>query len=116
MLPTRGRHLGYDLDDLDDLDGRYADEAILLFLQHLRRLGTQPREYVTKMFGGGNQFPGSTSPVLDVSRGNVAVGLRLLRRHRFPLTTQHLGGTGFRRLSLDLATGEVGLTHVSQDS
>lgn len=113
MLPSRGSHLA---NNPDYLDGRYADEAIMLFLGNLRRFGTQPREYVAKIFGGGNQFPSGTSAALDISRGNVAAGLRLLRRHQFTLTSQHLGGTGFRKLSFDLATGEVILSHVTQGS
>lgn len=111
MLPTRGWRPN---SDLGSLDGRYADEAMLLFLRELDRHGTAPEQYVVKIFGGSNQFPASTSPgAMDISRGNVTAGLQLLQRHNFPLTAQHLGGTGFRRLSVDLATGVVSLTHVS---
>lgn len=112
MLPSRR---GYQSGRLGKPDGRYADEAILLFLQELESRGTRPEEYVAKMFGGGNQFPGTTtSAALDISQSNVTAGLRLLQQHRFVLTRQHIGGTGFRRLSLDVATGEVRLIHIDQ--
>ena len=110
MNPTRGHP-----SENEELDGRYADEAMRMFLRELSRCGTWPQEYEVKMFGGGNQFPDApTPPALDVSRGNVAAGLRLLREHGFSLTTVHLGGTGYRRLELDVPTGAVQLIHVHQ--
>ena len=108
MNPSRGQQ-----SDVEELDGRYADEAVEMFLRELNRHGTRPQEYEVQMFGGGNQFPDTPTPAaLDVSRGNVAAGLRLLRQHGFTLTTVHLGGTGYRRVEFDLTTGAVRMTHV----
>lgn len=96
-----------------DLDGRYAEEAVELFLRHVNRHGTRPREYEVKMFGGGNQFEGAGGAQnLDVPRNNVAAGLRLLGQHGFVLSDSHVGGYGYRRLTFDLSTGAVDLTHV----
>lgn len=39
------------------LDGRYAEEAMLMFFQEMARHNTNPSEYVVKVFGGGNMFP-----------------------------------------------------------
>ncbi|WP_460494714.1 chemotaxis protein CheD [Dactylosporangium cerinum] len=83
--------------DLPALSGRYADEAIELFLHEIDRHGTRPQEYQAKMFGGGDQFPGaSPGPAPKVPRDNIAIGMRLLRRHGFRLadrtrkaTTRH---------------------------
>jgi chemotaxis protein CheD len=98
--------------DLPALSGRYADEAVQLFLHEMDRNGTRPTDYQAKMFGGGDQFPGSSpGPAPHVSKDNIAVGMRLLRRHGFHLTAKHLGGTGSRHLVFDLDTGDVWLQH-----
>ncbi|MEV4510068.1 chemotaxis protein CheD [Dactylosporangium sp. NPDC049525] len=98
--------------DLPGLSGRYADEAVQLFLGEMDRNGTRPTEYEAKMFGGGDQFPGSSpGPAPHVPKDNIAIGMRLLRRHGFHLTAKHLGGTGSRQLVFDLDTGDVWLQH-----
>ena len=92
--------------------GRYADEAVQLFLRELGRTGTRPAEYQAKIFGGGDQFPGgSPGPAPHVPQDNIETGLLLLREHGFRLTARHLGGTGSRQLVFDLGTGDVWLQH-----
>lgn len=94
------------------LDGRYADHAIRILLREVERHGTAPVDYLATMYGGGNQFlpdrrrPGSRP---NVAHDNIEAGLRLLDRYRFPLVHTDLGGTGPRRLTFDIATGEVSL-------
>lgn len=93
------------------LDGRYADHAIRMFLHAIERHGTRPSEYVARMYGGGNQFPPyQRGRAPDVARDNIAAGLTLLQRYGFHLARTDLGGTGPRRLSFDIATGDVALT------
>jgi chemotaxis protein CheD len=98
------------------LDGRYADDAIRMFLHEVHRNGSSPEEYVAHMYGGGNQFPWQqTVPphqrglVPDVARDNIEAGLALLDRFGFRLAATDLGGTGPRRLAFDIATGTVAL-------
>ena len=59
------------------LDGRYADDAIKLFLQELHRTGTWPADYEVKMFGGGDQFP-----------NQVKAGLTNIPRQQYQGRTQ----------------------------
>jgi hypothetical protein len=37
--------------------GLYAQEVMGLFANALRSTGTQPSDYIVKVFGGGNMFP-----------------------------------------------------------
>ena len=93
------------------LDGRYADHAIRMFLESIEQLGTRPSEYVTHLYGGGNQFPPfQRGRAPDIARENIEAGLVLLRRFGFRLAHTDLGGTGPRRLSFEISTGEVTLT------
>jgi chemotaxis protein CheD len=97
----------------DELSGRYADEAVEMFLQQIRRHQTQPADYEVKMFGGGDQFPDNRRAQggVNIPRENVDRGLFLLQQHGFHLTTTHLGGTGPRNLVFDVTTGEVWMKH-----
>jgi chemotaxis protein CheD len=96
-----------------ELSGRYADEAVQLFLRQIRRYRTHPAEYEVKMFGGGNQFPdaGHGRRPMNIPQENVERGLHLLAQHGFTLSASHLGGIGPRNLVFDVATGEVWLKH-----
>lgn len=95
-----------------DLEGRYADEALLMLLSEIRATATSPEEYQVKLFGGGSQFNETTGPVMDVAARNVAAGLELLEYHGLEPTSMHLGGTGHRQVVLDVWSGDVWLRHV----
>ncbi|GAA3392222.1 chemotaxis protein CheD [Cryptosporangium minutisporangium] len=109
MIPRRRR----PADAGHELNGRYADEAIELFLRELSRTRTMPHEYQVKMFGGGNQFPAARR-ALDIPRQNIEIGLELLEQHGFELTATHLGGTGARHIVFDLSDGGVWMKHTGQ--
>lgn len=99
----------------NELDGKYADDAILMFMEELARSGTHPRDYVVKMFGGGSQFPSMACPAaMNVADRNVEVGHRLLAHHGFRLQADHLGDTGHRNVVFDIWSGDVWVKHVSK--
>jgi chemotaxis protein CheD len=105
MLPERLRGQG------DTLDGRYGTEAMALFDREIARHGTRPREYVAKIFGGGNMFP--TQPPspqsIDVGSRNIAIAERLLAERGIRVAAEHLGGGGHRKLIFDVSSGEAWL-------
>lgn len=100
----------------EELDGKYADDAMLLFMQELGKTGTKPKDYIVKMFGGGNQFPGKThAAAMSVPDRNVEVGHELLAHHGFALKAEHLGGNGHRNVVFDVWTGDVWMKHVHKE-
>ena len=101
-------------NDSSNQDGRYADEALELFMQEIRRTGTHPSEYMVKMIGGGNQFSGHNSNgKQSVPEKNIQIGKKLLSQHGFNLTSCHLGGNGHRNVIFDLWSGDVWVQHVN---
>lgn len=104
MLPHRPRTAAKAL-----LDGRYADEAVLLMLREMMREGTAPREYQVKLFGGGRMLgqPAKVRPHADISQRNVEYGRDVIARHHLPLVAEDLGGTAHRNVVLDLWSGDV---------
>ncbi|MGA8008970.1 MAG: chemotaxis protein CheD [Thiomonas sp.] len=115
MLPSRGTRHGAHRA----LDGRYADEAMLLFLRDMRAAGTRPEDYEAKLFGGGSMFtqhahtrPGS----IDVPYKNVLRGRELVHQHGLRLKAEHLGGDGHRNVLFEIWSGDAYLKFWGQNA
>jgi chemotaxis protein CheD len=102
MLPTRGApHKGA-------VEGRYADEAIVLFLREIEASGTYPSEYEVKLIGGGDMFPGlERHNSARIPARNLEAGRSLVTEHGFHIKKEDLGGTGHRNLIFDIGSGDV---------
>ena len=90
-------------------DGRYANEAFELFLQHVAREGTKPPEYQAKLFGGACMFDHTTVGAIDIGGKNIEYGQALLQAHHIAVISSHVGGSGRRKLHFDVWSGEVWL-------
>ena len=91
-------------------DGDFADEAFALFDQAMLENGCRPEQFQAKLFGGGAMFPAAAR--VDVGAQNIAAARALLKQRGIPLLAEHAGGAGHRKLTFDLATGEVQLRFV----
>lgn len=91
------------------LDGRYADEAFALFLEHVAAAGTRPSEYQAKLFGGANMLSDLAGNNIDIGRRNITFAEALLFAHHVALMSEHVGGSGRRKLHFDLWSGDVWL-------
>ena len=95
------------------LDGRYADQAMLMFMQELERSNTKASEYEVKIFGGGSQFTTTAKQGnLSVPDKNINAGSALLQQYGFKVKAGNLGGTGHRNVIFDVWSGDVWLRHV----
>lgn len=115
MLSTR------NAKSISRLDGRYGDEAIMMFFREALRSGTNPNDYVVKIFGGGNMFvnakthvPCIDSPCADVidtcrnvSCKNIIKGVSILEELGFSITSRDLGGIHSRNIIFDVWIGDV---------
>jgi len=111
MLPGRGAS---GANSRSELDGRYADDAIKLFLAALRSNGTKPLDYEVKLFGGGRMFQvghGAAPNLMDVGLRNIEAGRQLLRQGGFVVKAEHLAGDGHRNLIFNIASGDVWVRH-----
>ena len=99
-------------------DGRYAGDAIALFMRQLQANGTHPCEYEAKLFGGGRMFsqhqPRLPSKVDDVGLRNVASARQLLHNHGFRIKAEQVAGQGHRNIIFDLSNGDVWVKHVAK--
>ena len=90
-------------------DGRYANEAFEMFLQHVAREATNPTEYQAKLFGGAHMFDNAEDRRTDIGTQNIEYGRKLLSKHGITVISSHVGGSGRRKLHFDLWSGEVWL-------
>ena len=109
MLPKHTRPT-----NKEELDGRYAEDAMHMFLIEMKKARTLPSDYEVKIFGGGNQFPGKDVRVFAVSDKNVEIGRKLLRENNLVIKSEHMGGNGHRNIMFDLWSGDVWVKHVEK--
>lgn len=119
MLPSR------HTNQTKMLDGRYAEEAILMFFKEAVRYDANPKEFVVKVFGGGNMFPqrgakqtcnshssrDEIHACTNVSCKNSAIVHSLAATYGFSIETHDVGGTGHRQVIFDVGSGNVWVRH-----
>ena len=94
------------------LDGRYADEVILLMMKEIDTIGASHKEYQVKLFGGGNMFPRTFKQSgVNVGHRNVEMARMLIKKHGFFCMAEHLGGNGHRNVIFDVWNGDVWIRH-----
>jgi chemotaxis protein CheD len=114
MLPSRSDK------QIRQLDGRYGNEAILMFFREAMRHNADPNEFVVKVFGGGQMFAshkddacrtGHCQKVIHSCRNvackNIVLSNAMLGSFGFKIASQDLGGTSSRKIIFDVGTGDV---------
>ncbi|MCR9142913.1 MAG: chemotaxis protein CheD [bacterium] len=97
--------------------GRYGTEAMALFFERIRRLGTRPSEYVIKMFGGGNMFSGvANARDAMIGDSNIAFARRFLDEHELKIANEDVGGSVHRKLFFDIWSGHVWLKRTAAEN
>ena len=107
MLPGRIRPHGEI-----ELNGKYGDEAMQLFMQELKNLNTVPAGYQVHVYGGANMVLDSSPNLVDIGRKNIEMAYRLLDEMGFSVAFAHLGSVGRRKIAFDVWNGDVRLVHV----
>ena len=107
LLPFRKQTLRTDRAEIE-LDGKYADESMILILDAFQRENVPLTGCQAKIFGGGNMFPGhSVTQQLDVGLKNGEMARKLLAKYRIPVVAEDLFGYGHRELIFNLGNGDV---------
>ncbi len=96
----------------EQLDGRYADEAMALMVREIGNAGTQPGDYQVKLFGGGHMFSAQKRVGKDhIGAKNVEMARLLVQQHGFEICSEHMGGVGHRNIFFDIWNGHVWVRH-----
>ncbi len=102
MLPRR-------LEGSKGLATRFAAEALEALLENARSYRTPIEEYEVKLFGGAEMF--AVSRPDSVAAQNIAMARDLVRRYGLRVKAHSLGGTRYRQIVFDIASGNVWLKH-----
>lgn len=94
--------------DSVELDGNYGDEALLLFMDGLKKFNLKPAEMTVGVFGAGNMF----SDIFkedgnSVGIQNVKLAHSLLSKRGFKISHESFGGEVSRKIAFDLESGAV---------
>src|SRR6202007_115560 len=110
MLPRRPRRKGWETEAPD---GRYAEDAMKMFLAEIDRAGARARQFQAKLFGGGRMFDvaGYAGERPSIADTNAAFGREAIAQCGFRLTSEDLGGQGCRSVILDVWSGDVWVHH-----
>lgn len=118
LLPTRANRRSTD----PVRGGMYADDALRLFAESMEEAATPAQDYLVKVAGGGNMFPGQMTAAecragicleerrrvcTSIGCVNIRTARQLLDAHGFKPPTENVGGPGSRTVILDLGSGEV---------
>ena len=107
MLPKRPTRS--TSQSIHHLDGRYAEDAVQLFLQAIQKANSRPEEFQVKLFGGGHMFAVSDKAHshCNIADANVAFGRIAIQAKNFRIIAEDLGGETHRNVILDLWSGDV---------
>lgn len=105
--------------------GYFAEEIIAEMADLAAEAGTRPRDYVVKLFGGGNMFnrplsrhdcqpetckPHERQRCAQVPCANVVAATELLGAAGFVIAASDTGGNSHRHLVMDLWSGDLWLS------
>jgi chemotaxis protein CheD len=97
---------------IDQYDGRYCEEIIPLFLRQMTRYNVRPQEFQAHLLGGGDMFPnrGVVRGTIKIGDQNAATMKSHLVRLGIRIVKEDTGNSLYRKVSIDLATGNVTFT------
>ncbi len=100
-----------------NLDGKYADEVLMLMLRELHESGIPVEQCQAKIFGGGNMFPNRRQEdLLNIGKRNGETARQLLRLHGIPIVSEDLYGNGHREIVFNVKNGDVWTRQVKIDA
>jgi chemotaxis protein CheD len=85
--------------------GKFADTAVAQMCRTLSDLGLNVSGLVAKLTGGSEMF--KTGGPLQIGPANIDAARKELQKMRIPIVAEHLAGNKGRRVTLDVATGEL---------
>ncbi|MFV2057145.1 MAG: chemotaxis protein CheD [Thiohalomonadales bacterium] len=93
----------------DKINGcnKYAYDAIATITQHTKQIDTNPRDYRTCVYGGGEMFAINRTVKKSVGSRNIEAVNRNLAKHGYRIYNKDTGGKCYRKIKLIIQTGEI---------
>lgn len=91
--------------------GKYGDASTKALLQVARAAGSDDRDLVASVYGGGNVIghlgSAATTGVANVGERNIAMALDLMRIHKIRVVQRGVGGTQGRKIYMNTETNDI---------
>lgn len=98
-----------------DKAGKYANTAIPVMVQVLRRKGANPARLIAKMAGGAQMFAfGVQSEALSIGKRNVEACLKALEQYEIPVVSCDTGGRNGRTVEFFCSDGQLHIKTFNQ--
>lgn len=85
---------------------RFADELFHIFEQQAKRYGLPLPAFSASLIGGGDMFPVAPGQV-TIGQKNLNAVEQLALEHQLKIDSRDTGGSLYRRLSVNMETGDV---------
>jgi chemotaxis protein CheD len=85
---------------------KFGNIAINKLLEKMLSLGSNQKNIIAKVFGGGNILEAGSSQFMIGDR-NIAVAKDMLKELKIQIVSQSVGGTLGRKIQFNVITGEV---------
>jgi chemotaxis protein CheD len=95
------------------LDGRFCDEAVTMLRKELIRGGVSAQQFHVYLVGGGRMYQ-TQGEALSIGERNVEAARGLLKQAGFLIRAEHVGMEGYRKLELDLKSGDAVVTFANK--
>lgn len=91
-----------------NLNGRYAEDAMLMFAREMARHGTPMGEYQAKVFGGNRLLKNVGKKVGEaIGTRNVSAAMHLLAQEKVNILAARVCEFSHQRIVFDVSTGDV---------
>lgn len=100
MLPGELHNQNVLLDD----SGRYGMFAMELLINDLLKQGSNKRNLIAKVFGGGHVL---NTAVGKIPEGNITFAMEFLETENIPIASSDVGGTDARKIFFFVKTSRV---------
>lgn len=100
----------------DGNPAKYADTALDMLIDKLKKAGASKRRFEAKMAGGAQMFKFSnSSDKMRIGARNIKAVKGYLRKHNIPLKGSEVGENYGRTMEFDVTTGDATIKTVKKD-
>lgn len=85
---------------------RYGNIAVMKLIEKMLNLGSQKKDLLAKIFGGGDLI-NSASGLLNIGERNIILASDILKAEKIPIFSCDVGGKKGRKIVFNTSTGSV---------
>lgn len=95
---------------------KYADTAIPLMIEEMKKIGALQERMVAKLAGGATMFKHSENSLMgDIGKNNIISVRDILGELKIPVLSEEVGGDYGRTIDFYLETGELKIKTIGKE-